>query len=32
MASMPPEMQALKDRLKATWMSGDYLEVVAVRG
>lgn len=24
MASMPPDMQALKDRLKATWMSGDY--------
>ena len=21
---MSPEMQALKERLKATWMSGDY--------
>lgn len=24
MAALPPDMQALKDRLKATWMAGDY--------
>ena len=24
MATMPAEMQALKDRLRATWMAGDY--------
>ena len=24
MDTMPPEMQALKERLKSTWMSGDY--------
>src|SRR5215208_530524 len=23
-ATMPPEMEALKARLKATWMAGDY--------
>lgn len=24
MTAIPPEMEALKTRLKATWMSGDY--------